>query len=96
MNCLRNPKSYNHDTRNELENSKLFFDFNLKFKNIIIDKTVNFDRSKNKPTKFVLSVERSDIINNLSEYSVLYKKNDDLRKDHLVLQAITIIKNVRF
>ena len=49
------------------------------------------EKSKNKPKRF-----ESRVIDNANEipFLFLYKTGDDLRKDHVILQAITLIKQV--
>ena len=98
LECLRNKNIYNVRLKNGLVDSRLFFNFDFKFKDILLEEVKTFDQCKSKPTQFTLLIKDQD--QNLKKHRVLYKSNhllkkgDDLRKDFLVLQAIKLIKSV--
>ena len=81
-----------------LINSRLFFNFDFSFNDILLEEAKTFDQCKSKPTQFTLMVQDQD--QNLKKHKLLYKSNhllkkgDDLRKDFLILQAIKLIKTV--
>jgi phosphatidylinositol kinase/protein kinase (PI-3 family) len=60
---------------------------------IQIDKKSHIGDGKSKPSKYVLKVSNKSH-QSFEEYPVLFKKGDDLRKDHVMLQIIKLIQKV--
>ena len=70
-----------------------FFDSNYKFNSF---KSQNNEKHKNtnrKPIEYVLSVTSKQTKNN-EDYIILYKKDEDLRKDFFVIQSLELIQKV--
>ena len=52
--------------------------------------------SKNSPQVVELKLESISESKSEIKYPILYKKGDDCRQDFVILQAIKLIKNVRY
>lgn len=63
------------------------------------DATININQElsgriyKSKPIKYVLKVSNNSH-QSFEEYPIIFKKGDDLRKDHVMLQIIKLIQKV--
>jgi len=60
---------------------------------IQIKRKLEIGNGQSKPFKFVLKVSNTSH-QSFEEYPIIYKKGDDLRKDHVMLQIIKIIQKV--
>ena len=91
LKCLTSELDYNQLIQQQQLNIPFLLDMSLSFKSLLLEKTMVIEKSKNKPKRF-----ESRVIDNANEipFLFLYKTGDDLRKDHVILQAITLIKQV--
>ncbi len=86
INCLDENNNYS-------EEIPFLLDMNCYFLCLHTERTRTIEKSKNKPKKFESKIRQNS---QESTFVFLYKKGDDIRKDSLVLQAISLIKRVNY
>ena len=78
--------------KNKLKNKIPFLlEMSYSFNILELEKTIILQKSKNKPKKFQSIISKNNIDR---PFSFLYKTGDDLRKDLVILQAISLIIKV--
>jgi hypothetical protein len=84
LNCL-------DENNNFPEKIPFLLDMNCYFICLHTERTRTIEKGKNKPQKFESTIGQNS---QESTFVFLYKKGDDIRKDSLVLQSISLIKRV--